>query len=142
MTDTPPLLFVAKLGALRPANEEAEEAVKACKGTVRVEIRQATPNARRMALYWVVAGKVAENWPMADGRITKRALHIETKRALGLSKRIGLTTTGLEIWDDESISFARMTEPDRAEFIENAFALWGMKLGVDVETLREEGMAA
>ena len=54
MADTEPLLFKASLGALRPANGAAEEAVRAVEGTVRIEIKRTRGNVRRLAWYWVM----------------------------------------------------------------------------------------
>lgn len=142
MTDSPPLLFTATPLGLRPANDAATEAVKACTGTVKVEIKQSRGNDRRLAKYWVTAKIVADNWPMETGTVTAKWLHVQTKRKLGLSKYLGRTTAGTDAWDDESISFRSMNEPDRAAYIDQAFELWASVLGVTKDELLAEQEAA
>lgn len=143
MTDKPPLYFEKRLSGLFPANAAAEEAVRAIQGRVRVEIRQTRGNVRRNALYWSALSIAA---PMLSERIEGPALTVDMlhkilKDTKGLVRVVKLPS-GREFKDYESTSFAKMTEPDRAEFITWALATLSKWLGTDVTTLRREAEAA
>lgn len=141
--DTPPLIVVKRLGALRAVSEAAEQAFAALAEGAEAEIaiKKTKPNHKRLALYWVVARKAAENWPMRHGVMTSKLLHRRTKEELNIGERV-VTATGETIFDADSIGFDSMTEDQRAAFIDAAFALWAYRLEVDVETLVAEAKAA
>ena len=141
MPDTPPLLFTKRLGMLAPANAAAEQALKAIDGTVRVELKSMRGNVRRNALYWACLGVAA---PMLDEKapgITVDLLHKVLKDRAGLVRIVTLPS-GEQVKDYDSISFAKMTEPERAGFIDWALTAVSAWLGVDVTELKREGEAA
>jgi hypothetical protein len=137
MPDTPPLLFTIKQGALLPANKAAEEVVRRLGGgvLVRAEIKRATANVRRMALYWAVADVAAENLgEQVTGEFDAQMLHQITKKKLGLCEQVELPS-GDRYFNCDSIRFESMTEPDRAKYIDRAFAMWSRWLRADVTEL-------
>ena len=142
MADTEPLLFRHELGALRPLTGAAGDALKAIPpgSTVRVEIKQARGNIRRLGWYWVMLKIALENLEDAfDGPVTTRSLHRWLKREAGLATPVVSKKTGEIIdWDYESISFSSMPEHERAEFVDFACRKLSARLGVDVATLRRE----
>lgn len=141
MSDHPPLFFVKKLGALFPACPAAEKALQAIDGKVRVSIKRTAGNNRRLALYWIVLGICA---PMLDEQapgITDDLLHKVLKDRRGLVRIVKLPS-GEEVKDYDSISFASMTEPERAAFIDWSFNVLSGWLGVDVQTLTKEARNA
>lgn len=141
MSDTPPLYFAKHLGMFKPANQAAEEALSAVEGTVRVRITRTRGNVKRNALYWATLGIAA---PMLEEKapgLTVELLHKVLKDRAGLVRLVTLPS-GETIKDYESISFSKMTEPERAAFITwalNTLASW---LGCSVEDLRQEGEQA
>lgn len=143
MADSEPLLFRAQLGALRPANGAAEEAVKQIDGTVRVEIKRTGGNLKRLAWYWVMLRLFLENSDFFDGPMTPKLLHRELKKKAGLATPIRSKATGEIIdWDVDSISFNSMPENERAEFVDFVCNYLSGALGVPVETLKQEAQAA
>lgn len=145
MADSEPLLFRSVFGTLRPVTAAAEDAARACNNTVvRVEIKRTAGNVKRMALYWVVLRVAAEQLSDAvDGVLSTRALHRWLKREYGLAKPIVSKKTGEVIdYDYDSVSFAKMTEPDRAAFIDWTIQKLSARLGCDVTDLRREAEAA
>lgn len=137
MADSPPLHFAKHLGMLKPANRAAEEALAAIDGTVRVRITRTRGNVRRNGLYWAVLGVAA---PMLEEKapgLTVELLHKVLKDRFGLVKLVTLPS-GEAIKDYESISFAKMTEPVRAEFIDWSLNVLSGWLGCDVTELRTE----
>lgn len=145
MADAEPLLFHAQLGALRPINGAAEEAMKAIKpgSRVRIEIKRARGNVARLAWYWVMLKLALENLADAfDGPVTTTMLHRWLKREAGLAKPIVSRKTGEVLdWDYDSISFHSMAEHERAAFVDFAAAKLSARLGVDVDTLRREAQS-
>lgn len=143
--DNEPLLFHAQLGALRPINGAAEQAMKAIKpgSRVRIEIKQARGNVARLAWYWVMLKLALENLADAfDGPVTTTMLHRWLKREAGLAKPIVSRKTGEVLdWDYDSISFHSMAEHERAAFVDFAAAKLSARLGVDVDTLRREAQS-
>lgn len=140
-SDSPPLLFTRRFSGLFPANAAAEQAVKAVEGNVRVEFKSMRGNVKRNALYWSCLSLAV---PMLDEKapgITVELLHKILKDRAGLVKIVTLPS-GEAVKDYESISFARMTEPERAGFIDFALKTVSGWLGVDVTELRKEGEAA
>jgi hypothetical protein len=137
MADAPPLLFDRRLGGLFPANPAAEKALAAVAGRVRVKITRTHGNNKRIALYWIVLGIAA---PMLDEQapgLTDQLLHNVLKDRAGLVKIVTLPS-GEQIKDYDSISFHKMTEVERAAYIDFAFRTLSNWLGVDVETLTKE----
>ncbi|HYI40037.1 MAG TPA: hypothetical protein VE053_06935 [Allosphingosinicella sp.] len=141
MADSPPLLFQKRLGGLFPANPAAEQAMAAVDGRVRVEIKSMRGNAKRNALYWSCLSVAV---PMLDEKapgLTVDLLHKVLKDRAGLVRVIELPS-GEKVKDYESISFAKMTEPERAGFIDFGLKTVSSWLGVPVEDLLKEGDAA
>jgi hypothetical protein len=141
MADEVPLFFERRLGGLFPANPAAEQALAAVNGRVRVKITRTQGNNKRIALYWIVLGIAA---PMLDEQapgLTDALLHKVLKDRAGLVRVVKLPS-GESIKDYDSISFATMTEPERASFIDFAFKTVSSWLGVSVEELIAEGKAA
>lgn len=142
MADTEPLYFHAQLGALRPVNGAAEDAMRKIKpgSRVRIEIKQTRGNAARLAWYWVMLRIALDNLADAfDGPVTTQMLHRWLKREAGLAKPILSKKTGEVLdYDYDSISFHSMPETERAAFVDFAAAKLSARLGVDVDTLRRE----
>ena len=141
MADAPPLFFEKRLGGLFPANPAAEQALAAVSGKVRVKITRTQGNNKRIALYWIVLGICAPMLDEVAPGITDDLLHKVLKDRRGLVRIVKLPS-GEEVKDYDSISFASMTEPERAAFIDWAFETLGKWLGVPVETLTKEARAA
>ncbi len=143
MSDEAPLFFEKRLGGLFPASPAAERAMEAVTGRVRVKITRSQGNNRRIALYWIVLGIVA---PMLSEQCEGDAMDDDMLHRI-LKDRRGLFTTttlpsGEVVKNYNSISFATMTEPERAKYIDWCFATMSKWLGVDVETLTAEARAA
>lgn len=141
MAETAPLLFRKHLGALRPANPAAERALAAIEGNspVRVEIKQTRGNAGRMALYWIVLAKAAEALSeVVDGdALDDTMLHQVLKDRRGLYTTTTLPS-GEVLKNYRSISFAKMTENERAEYVDWAFRTLSKWIGCTVEELTTE----
>jgi hypothetical protein len=120
MADAPPLFFERRLGGLFPACPAAEKAVAAVEGRVRVKITRTQGNNKRIALYWIVLGIAAPMLDEVAPGITDDLLHKVLKDRRGLVRIVKLPS-GEEIKDYDSISFASMTEVERAAFIDWAF---------------------
>lgn len=138
MSDEAPLHFEKRLGGLYPANEAAERSLAAVTGKVRVRITRTSGNNRRLSLYWIVLGIAA---PMLDEKapgITADLLHKVLKDRFGMVKIVTLPS-GEQVKNYDSISFASMTEPERAKFIDWAFSTLSTWLGCDVTELTREG---
>ena len=134
MADEAPLIFERRLGGLFPTNPAAEKALAAVQGRVRVKITRTEGNNKRIALYWVVLGIAA---PMLDEQapgLTDQLLHNVLKDRAGLVRIVTLPS-GEQIKDYDSISFHKMTEPERAKYIDWAFVTLSNWLGVAVEEL-------
>jgi hypothetical protein len=141
VSDSAPLFFERRLGGLFPACPAAEKALAAVSGRVRVKITRTQGNNKRIALYWIVLGIAA---PMLDEQapgLTDKLLHNVLKDRAGLVKIVTLPS-GEQIKDYDSISFASMTEPERAGFIDFAFTTLSKWLGVSVDELTAEARDA
>lgn len=143
MADSPPLFFTRRLGGLFPANADAEKALAAIDGQVRVKITRTQGNNKRIALYWIVLGLAA---PMLSEQCEGDALDATLLHRV-LKDRKGLYTetvlpSGEIIRNYDSISFATMPENERAAFIDWAFETLSKWLDVPVETLTAEARAA
>ncbi len=141
MADEPPLFFERRLGGLFPANPAAEQALANVTGRVRVKITRTQGNNKRIALYWITLGIAAPMLNEVAPGLTDRLLHNVLKDRAGLVKIVTLPS-GEQIKDYDSISFAKMTEPARAEFVTFAFTTLSAWLGVSVEELTKEARAA
>ena len=143
MPDSPPILCRKVLGSLRPANKAAEDAFGALPGDgpIRVEFKSMRGNVKRNALYWSCLSVAV---PMLDEKapgITVDLLQKVLKDRAGLVRVVTLPS-GEQVKDYESISFAKMTEDERAGFIDFALKAVSSWLGVDVSELRREGESA
>lgn len=143
MADTAPLIFERRLGGLFPSNPAAEKALSAVVGKVRVKMTRTTGNNKRIALYWIVLGIAA---PMLSERCEGDAID-DTMLHRILKDRRGLFTTttlpsGEVVKNYDSISFASMTEPERAEYVTWAFETLSKWLGVPVAALTAEAQQA
>lgn len=142
MKDEEPLLFRYQLGALRPVSGAAERAMQEFRPgeMVRIEVKHLRGNVKRLAWYWIMLKIACEQLSDAiDGKLTTTAMHRWFKRQLGLARPIVSRKTGEVIdYDYESISFAKMPEHQRAEYVDQTSELLSRRLGVDVNTLRRE----
>jgi hypothetical protein len=141
MADEAPLFFERRLGGLFPACPAAEKALAAVQGRVRVKITRTQGNNKRLALYWITLGIAA---PMLDEQapgLTDELLHKVLKDRYGLVKIVKLPS-GEQIKDYDSLSFASMTEPERAKYIDWAFTTLSKWLGCSVEELTSEAKDA
>lgn len=142
MTDRAPLLFDTRLGMLAPANAAAENAMRAIKGRVRVEIKGGVANQRRRGLYWAVAALVV---PILNDlhnlTLDENDLHDITRQKLGVGHWIELPS-GDRRFKPASTSNRAMNEAERAAYTDKALALWSRWIGVDVATLRQEAQEA
>lgn len=138
MTDTPPLIFAKRLGGLFPVNPAAHEAIKAIDGQCVVKVTRATRNQRRRSLYWIVTGIVAGVLNDMHGlTLTDEDLHKIVRKKLGYVQEIPLPS-GEVYTKYRSTSDRSMTEPERAEFMNKAFAVYSQWIGVPVEDLVRE----
>ena len=143
MADKPPLFFEKRLGGLFPACKASQDALAAVTGRVRIEMKQTRGNVRRNGLYWACLSLCA---PMLSERMEGDALTVEMLHNI-LKDRRGLvrliTLPSGDVYKDyDSISFAKMTEPERMEFIDWSLQTLSKWLGVDVTTLRQEAEQA
>lgn len=138
MAETPPILFRRHLGGLYPASAYAEKQLEALdrSAPVKVEFKRTRGNDRRMALYWIVLAKAAEALSdICEGdALDETLLHRILKDRKGLFTET-ILPSGEAIRNYDSISFAKMTEPDRAEYIDWAFRTLAKWLNVSVGEL-------
>lgn len=141
--NSPPLLFKRVLGSLRPANRAAEDAMAQLGDKpVRVRITAVRGNVARNAFYWAILGIAA---PMLSEKVegdalTAKLLHGVLKDRYGLVPVIKLPSgEAIKDYDAASTAFHRMTEPDRAIYVDWAVATLSKWLGVSVDDLRREG---
>ena len=141
MSDTPPLIFEAHLGMLRPVNRTAAEAMREIKGRVQVTIKGGSANQRRRGLYWSVAALVAPLLNDAhDLTLDEADLHDITRDKLRMFDEIKLPS-GDVFRKRRGTNNRAMNEADRAAYTDRALALWSTWTGVDVLTLRAEAEA-
>lgn len=144
MADKAPLIFRRVLGSLRPVGPIAEAALDAIgDGPVRLQIVRTTGNVKRNSLYWTCLGIAA---PMLSERIEGDALDAEMLHKI-LKDRRGLVRivtlpSGDTIKNYDSTSFAKMSEPDRAAYVDWALETLSKWLRCDVADLIREGKAA
>jgi hypothetical protein len=146
MADAEPLLCRPVLGALRPVNGAAADAINAIPAgsLVRIEIKRTQGNLKRMAWYWVMLKIACDNLGDAfDGPITTKMLHNWLKREAGLARPIVSRKTGEIIdYDYGSIAFHNMPEGERAKFIDFASEKLAARLGCHPSELTAEAKAA
>lgn len=143
MADAAPLMFAPRLGGLFPANPAAEKAMADVNGTVRVKITRMQGNHKRIALYWIVLGLAAPMLSeMCEGdAIDDTMLHRILKDRRGLYGQTVLPS-GEVVKNYDSISFAKMSEPERNDFIQWAFDTLSKWLGIPVDALTDTAHAA
>lgn len=137
--DTPPLIFEKRLGGLFPASAYAEKVISGVSGQCRIEIKKTTGNSRRMSLYWVVLAKAAEALSeICEGDpLDAVLLHRVLKDRRGLYTET-ILPSGEVIKNYDSISFHKMTENERAEYITWAFGVLAKWLRISVEELTSD----
>lgn len=128
MADQPPLIFKPVLGSLRPANKFADDALKAIAGPVVVKITKATRNQKRRSYYWVLLDIGAEVLQdRTDSPWDAESLHDHLKRRLRLGEPLK-NTEGEEVgFKPRSTADAKMSEPERARWLDrvsNALEQW------------------
>ncbi len=140
MSDNPPLMFAPRLGGLFPASPAAEKAMADIQGKVRVKITRMQGNSRRMALYWCVLAVAAPMLSeMCQGdAIDEAMLHRVLKDRRGLYTETVLPS-GEVLKNYDSISFAKMAEPDRNAYVQWAFKTLAKWLKCSVEELTAAG---
>lgn len=138
MSDSPPLLFVPRFGALHPANSAAREAVKALTGECRVEIKRSGANERRRGFYWVMLDVAAEALTDATGfPFDQELLHNELKRRLELGETFK-SPNGSTFFKPRSTSNRAMTEPERARWTDRCANVLSHWLGCEIHELMNE----
>lgn len=133
MADKPPLMFRPHLGGLYPASPAAERAYASLdrNALVKVEFKRTRGHQGRMSLYWVVLAKAAPALSdMCQGDALDEAmLHRVLKDRRGLFTETVLPS-GEVVKNYDSISFHKMSEPDRSEYVSWAFATLAKWLGI------------
>lgn len=133
MAEQPPLMFRPHLGGLYPANPAAERALASLdrNAPVKVEFKRARGNQGRMAVYWIVLAKAAPVLSdMCQGDALDEAmLHRVLKDRRGLFTETVLPS-GEIVKNYDSISFHKMTEPERFEYVSWAFGTLSKWLGI------------
>lgn len=140
MRDEPPMIFARNLGALYPQNRAAEDALVALKAgePIAVKFGKGGWNQRRLGFYWVMLTVAAEHLSdRIDGHLDAEQLHRLLKRKLKLGTEIALPS-GEVFFDEESISVAAMSEPDRARWVDRVSTILAHWLGVPVNVLMDE----
>jgi len=138
MSDSPPLLFVPRFGALHPANSAAREAMKALVGECRIEIKRSGANERRRGFYWVMLDVAAEALTDATGfPWDQELLHNELKRRLELGDTY-TTPNGHKVFKPKSTSNRAMTEPERARWTDRCSHVLSHWLGCEIHELMNE----
>jgi hypothetical protein len=138
MSDSPPLIFAKRFGALHPVNSAAREAVKVLEGECRVEIKRSGANQRRRAFYWIMLDVAAEALTDRTGFAwDQELLHNELKRRLELGETF-VTPSGHKVFKPQSTSNRAMAEPERARWTDRCASLLSHWLGVEVTALMDE----
>lgn len=141
MAETAPIMFKPHLGGLYPANPAAERALASLdrNAPVKVEFKRTRGNQGRMALYWVVLAKAAPALSsLCDGdALDETMLHRVLKDRRGLYATTTLPS-GEVVKNYDSISFAKMAEPERNEYVQWAFETLAKWLRIDVAELTSE----
>lgn len=144
MKDEPPMLFTRSLGSLRPVNAQAQAAVQSLEQGARIAVKFSKGgfNLRRLGFYWIMLTIAAEHLSAkTDGPLDAEMLHRILKRKLELGTWTTLPS-GERFFDEESISVASMSEPERAAWVDRVSTVLASWLGVPITTLMDEARAA
>ena len=139
MSDKPPLMFEARLGALHPMSTAAREAIKAIPaGLVRIEIKRTRANEGRRGFYWIMLDVAAEAMTDSTGfPFDQETLHTELKKRLGLGETF-TTPSGHTIFKPKSTSNRAMAEPERARWTDRCANVLSHWLGCEISELMNE----
>lgn len=138
MSDKPPLIFEVRFGALHPCSTAAQEALRACTGRVRVEIKRTTANQRRRGFYWVMLDVAAQALTDQTGFFwDSKLLHTELKRRLELGETFTMPS-GKKVFKPKSTSNVAMREPERADWTDRCAKFLSHEIGCEVEELMDE----
>jgi len=136
--ESPPIMFRRHLGGLYPASAYAERQLAALdkSAPVKVEFKKTRGNSRRMALYWIVLDKAAAALSdICEGDpLDEQILHRVLKDRRGLYTETVLPS-GEIVKNYDSISFHKMTENERDEYVNWAFKTLAKWLSVTVDEL-------
>jgi len=136
--ESPPIMFRRHLGGLYPASAYAERQLAALdkSAPVKVEFKKTRGNGRRMALYWIVLDKAASALSdICEGDpLDEQLLHRVLKDRRGLYTETVLPS-GEIVKNYDSISFHKMTENERDEYVNWAFKTLAKWLSVTVDEL-------
>lgn len=138
------MIFTRSLGSLRPVNIQAQSAIQSLEQGARVSVKfiKGGFNLRRLGFYWVMLSVAAEQLStMTNGPLDAEMLHRILKRKLELGTWTTLPS-GERFFDEQSISVASMSEPERAAWVDRVSALLAHWLGIPIETLMDEARAA
>jgi hypothetical protein len=138
MSDSPPLIFASRFGALHPVNSAAREAVKNLPGECRVEIKRSGANERRRGFYWIMLDVAAEALTDRTGFVwDQELLHNELKRRLELGETF-TTPSGSTVFKPRSTSNRAMTEPERARWTDRCANVLSHWLECEIAELMNE----
>lgn len=138
--DRQPLMFKRVLGALRPANEAAEAALRSIPegGTIIGDLKRSPRNVRRHKLYWKILDIAAENLAdRVDGPLDSNLLHELVKQRLGLGEWVTLPS-GDRLFKADSTAFHAMPENEFVQHFDRVNGLLAKWLGVDPAVLMDE----
>lgn len=139
--EAPPILFKRHLGGLYPASAYAEKQLEALdrSAPVKIEFKRTRGNDRRMALYWIVLAKAADALSeICEGDpLDAVLLHRVLKDRRGLYTET-ILPSGEVIKNYDSISFHKMTENERADYIDWAFNTLAKWLRITVQELTSD----
>lgn len=138
--DKPPLIFAKHLGALRPVNRAALEAMNGLEPGkhIKVKVTSMTRNQRRRGFYWVMLTVAAE--VLADRTSDPwdaELLHLELKKVLKLGVTF-TTPSGREVFKPRSTSDAKMPELERARWTDRCATTLSHWIGVPIADLMDE----
>ncbi len=135
MSETAPIIMRKHLGGWHPASPAAEKALAALDSSspVKVAFKRTRGNQARMGLYWIVLAKAAPMLSeLCEGdALDENMLHRILKDRRGLYTTV-TTPNGDTFKNYDSISFHKMPENERNEYIQWAFESLAKWLGVSV----------
>jgi hypothetical protein len=129
-------LVQKRFGALRPANEDAENLIKKLKDGIEYKCEITRPrNIKFFRKYWVLCGIIAENYPAP---ITKETVSDIIKVEAGHVRIVKIGNI-IHAFPD-SISFQRMTEDEWESFWPRAVQVCCEKIipGLDNNEVEQE----
>jgi hypothetical protein len=119
MADENPPLYRRTLSGFVPENEEALAFFNLVEFGGLIKLDGKVPrHLKRLQAYWMMVKLVADNTEWADG--DKQIVHDAIKAALGLGEWKQIPGATREMFKPQSISFAKMTEPEFVEFFNRA----------------------